>query len=64
VLILNDVSIIGAVVVVLGLYLVVWGKYKECQKRIMPPSHANVISPQDQRQLPVTAPKNDSNNKT
>ncbi|RDX68802.1 WAT1-related protein [Mucuna pruriens] len=48
-------SIIGAIVVVLGLYLVVWGKSKECQGR-MPPS------PEDQqRQLPVTAPTNDSN---
>ncbi|KAK7353172.1 hypothetical protein VNO80_18612 [Phaseolus coccineus] len=55
-------SIIGAVVVVLGLYLVVWGKSKECQQGIiMTPSPANDNSPEDQRQLPVTAPRNDSN---
>ena len=59
---LNDISIIGAVVVVLGLYLVVWGKSKECQQGIiMTPSPANDNSPEDQRQLPVTAPRNDSN---
>ncbi|KHN09197.1 WAT1-related protein At4g08290-like [Glycine soja] len=54
-------SIIGAIVVVLGLYLVVWGKYKECHGRPMPPSLTKDTSPEDQRQLPVTAPKNDTN---
>jgi len=58
---LNEISIIGAVVVVLGLYLVVWGKSKECQQGIMSPSPPNHNSPEDQRQLPVTAPRNDSN---
>ncbi|CAJ1974210.1 unnamed protein product [Sphenostylis stenocarpa] len=53
-------SIIGAVVVVLGLYLVVWGKSKECQQRIMPPNPGNDNSTEDQRQLPVTAPRNNS----
>ncbi|XP_020225114.2 WAT1-related protein At4g08290-like [Cajanus cajan] len=57
-------SIIGAIVVILGLYLVVWGKYRECQGR-MPPSPAEVNSPQDQQQLPITVPTNDTNdNKT
>jgi len=54
------ISVIGAIVVVLGLYLVVWGKSKECQRR-MPPSPAKDIFPEEQRQLPVTAPRNDSN---
>ncbi|KAG5031373.1 hypothetical protein JHK85_015355 [Glycine max] len=53
-------SIIGATVVVLGLYLVVWGKYKECHGRSMPPSSANDNPPEDQRQLPVTATRNDN----
>ncbi|KOM41593.1 hypothetical protein LR48_Vigan04g179100 [Vigna angularis] len=53
-------SVIGAIVVVLGLYLVVWGKAKECQRR-MPPSPAKDNFPEDQRQLPITAPRNDSN---
>jgi len=57
---LNDISIIGATVVVLGLYLVVWGKYKECHGRSMPPSSANDNPPEDQRQLPVTATRNDN----
>ncbi|XP_022636367.1 WAT1-related protein At4g08290 isoform X1 [Vigna radiata var. radiata] len=52
-------SVIGAIVVVLGLYLVVWGKAKECQRR-MPPSPAKDNFPEDQRQLPVTAPRNDN----
>ncbi|XP_027358320.1 WAT1-related protein At4g08290-like [Abrus precatorius] len=51
-------SIIGAVVVVFGLYLVVWGKSKECKGRLAPsPTEDN--STQDQQQLPVTVPKND-----
>ncbi|XP_061356505.1 WAT1-related protein At4g08290-like [Gastrolobium bilobum] len=48
-------SIIGAIVVVAGLYLVVWGKSKE-YKGGMPLSPAV----QDEHQLPVTAPSNDS----
>ncbi|XP_027358332.1 WAT1-related protein At4g08290-like [Abrus precatorius] len=47
-------SIIGAIVVVFGLYLVVWGKSKECKGRI-PPSPAEDDFAQNQRQLPVTA---------
>jgi len=46
--------------VVLGLYLVVWGKSKECQRRMLP-SPAKDNFPEDQRQLPVTAPRNDTN---
>lgn len=41
---------------VVGLYLVVWGKSKE-QKRLMPPSPEKEIT----LQLPVTVPRNDSN---
>ncbi|CAI8597417.1 unnamed protein product [Vicia faba] len=57
-------SIIGAVVVVLGLYLVVWGKSKEQKGRnndihmTESPMKENPL--QDLHQLPVTAPKNDS----
>ncbi|XP_061367812.1 WAT1-related protein At4g08290-like [Gastrolobium bilobum] len=51
-------SIIGAIVVVAGLYLVVWGKSKEYKGR-MPPSPAKENSMQEQ-QLPVTDPSNDS----
>ena len=58
---LNDISIIGAIVVVLGLYLVVWGKAKE-RRGLMTPSPAENNFPEDQRQLPVTAPRNDSIN--
>ncbi|KAG5067561.1 hypothetical protein JHK86_011292 [Glycine max] len=54
-------SIIGAIVVVLGLYLVVWGKYKECHGRSMPPSPEKDNFLEDQRQLSVTVPKNDTN---
>ncbi|KAG5019046.1 hypothetical protein JHK82_014980 [Glycine max] len=54
-------SIIGAVVVVLGLYLVVWGKAKE-RRGIMTPSPAENNFPEDQRQLPVIAPRNDNIN--
>ncbi|CAJ1974211.1 unnamed protein product [Sphenostylis stenocarpa] len=53
-------SVVGAIVVVLGLYLVVWGKSKECQRR-MPPSPAKDNFPEEQ-QLPITAPRNDGNN--
>jgi len=58
---LLDISIIGAVVVVLGLYLVVWGKAKE-RRGMTPPSPAEGNFPEDQRQLPVTATRNDSDN--
>lgn len=58
-------SIIGAIVVVLGLYLVVWGKSKEYKARNhidMPSSPTKEDSLQDQQQqLPVTAPRNESN---
>ena len=46
---------------VVGLYLVVWGKSKE-QKRVMPPSPEKEISLQGQEQLPLTVPRNDGNN--
>ncbi|KAJ1439263.1 EamA domain [Sesbania bispinosa] len=52
-------SIIGGVIVVTGLYLVVWGKAKE-QKRLMPPSPVKDNSLQGQQQLPVTVPKTDT----
>jgi len=53
-------SIIGGVVVVIGLYLVVWGKAKE-QKHLMPPSPEKVTL-QRQQQLPVTVPISDDAN--
>ncbi|XP_045804514.1 WAT1-related protein At4g08290-like [Trifolium pratense] len=55
-------SIIGAIVVVLGLYLVVWGKSKEYKARNnMQQSRTKESTLQDQQQLPVTAPpKNES----
>ncbi|KAK2453399.1 WAT1-related protein [Trifolium repens] len=54
-------SIVGGVVVVTGLYLVVWGKSKE-QKRIMLEEEApQKISQQGQQQLPITVPKIDVN---
>jgi S-ribosylhomocysteine lyase LuxS involved in autoinducer biosynthesis len=59
------ISIVGGVVVVTGLYLVVWGKSKE-QKRIMLEEEApQKISQQGQQQLPITVPKIDviDNNK-
>jgi hypothetical protein len=60
-----DDSIIGAIVVVLGLYLVVWGKSKEYKARNhihMPPSPTKEDSLHDQQQqLPVTVPRNESN---
>lgn len=61
-----DDSIIGAIVVVSGLYLVVWGKSKEYKARNeMPPSPTKENSLQHQQQLPVTAPRNEiSDNKT
>lgn len=57
-------SIIGAIVVVLGLYLVVWGKSKEYKARNhvdMPPSPTKDSLQDQQQQLPVTAPRNESN---
>jgi S-ribosylhomocysteine lyase LuxS involved in autoinducer biosynthesis len=55
------ISIVGGVVVVTGLYLVVWGKSKE-QKRIMLEEEApQKISQQGQQQLPITVPKIDVN---
>lgn len=58
-------SIIGAIVVVLGLYLVVWGKSKEQKARSddihMTESPRKENQLQDLHQLPVTAPKKDSN---
>lgn len=53
-------SIIGGVVVVIGLYLVVWGKAKE-QKHLMPPSPEKVTL-QRHQQLPVTVPISDDAN--
>jgi len=44
---------------VLGLYLVVWGKAKE-RRGMTPPSPTEDNFPEDQRQLPVSAPRNDS----
>ncbi|XP_061341937.1 WAT1-related protein At4g08290-like [Gastrolobium bilobum] len=54
-------SIIGGVVVVMGLYLVVWGKSKE-HKSMMPPSPEKEITLQGQQQLPVTVPTINNNN--
>ncbi|WJX32540.1 hypothetical protein P8452_20853 [Trifolium repens] len=54
-------SIIGAIVVVLGLYLVVWGKSKEYKARNdmqTSPTKDNTLH--DQQQLPVTAPTNEN----
>ncbi|PNY16548.1 auxin-induced protein 5ng4-like [Trifolium pratense] len=54
-------SIIGAIVVVVGLYLVVWGKSKEYKARNdmqQSPTKDNTL--QDQQQLPVTAPTKES----
>ncbi|OIW02428.1 hypothetical protein TanjilG_05021 [Lupinus angustifolius] len=51
-------SIIGGVVVVMGLYLVVWGKSKEQKKHLIPQSPEKEIN----LQLPVTVPINESNN--
>jgi hypothetical protein len=56
-----DDSIIGAIVVVLGLYLVVWGKSKEYKARNdMQPSPTKDNTLHDQQQLPVTAPTNEN----
>ncbi|CAJ2658848.1 unnamed protein product [Trifolium pratense] len=54
-------SIIGAIVVVVGLYLVVWVKSKEYKARNdmqQSPTKDNTL--QDQQQLPVTAPTKES----
>ncbi|KAL1337258.1 hypothetical protein HN51_031922 [Arachis hypogaea] len=51
-------SVIGGVVVVVGLYLVVWGKSKEkkgVKHAMLPPSPEKEIQ---QQQLPVTVPRN------
>ncbi|ESW13056.1 hypothetical protein PHAVU_008G164100 [Phaseolus vulgaris] len=53
-------SIIGGGVVVIGLYLVVWGKSKEQKKHLMPPSPEKVTL-QRQQQLPVTVLRSDGN---
>ena len=45
---------------VVGLYLVVWGKSKE-HKGEVPESPTKENSVHDQLQLPVIAPRNDSN---
>ncbi|KAJ1376897.1 EamA domain [Sesbania bispinosa] len=50
-------SIVGAIVVVVGLYAVVWGKSKENKARM--PATENSL--QNQQQLPVTAPRKDNN---
>lgn len=55
------ISIVGGVVVVTGLYLVVWGKSKE-QKNVMMSESPQKIS----QQLPITVPQiddNENNNK-
>jgi len=54
------ISIVGGVVVVTGLYLVVWGKSKE-QKAMMSDESPQKISQQGQQQLPITVPKIDVN---
>lgn len=54
------ISIVGGVVVVTGLYLVVWGKSKE-QKSVKSPSSEKEIAKQAHQQLPITVPKIDSN---
>ena len=46
--------------VVIGLYLVVWGKSKEQKKHLMPPSPEKVTL-QRQQQLPVTVLRSDGN---
>ncbi|KAK7373139.1 hypothetical protein VNO80_06537 [Phaseolus coccineus] len=53
-------SIIGGGVVVIGLYLVVWGKSKEHKKHSMPPSPEKVTL-QRQQQLPLTVLRSDGN---
>nr|KYP55163.1 hypothetical protein KK1_001370 [Cajanus cajan] len=54
-------SIVGAIVVVLGLYLVVWGKSKERKGQSqMLTSPVEDNSQEDQCHLPVTAPSNDN----
>lgn len=54
-------SIIGGVVVVIGLYLVVWGKAKE-HKHAMPASPEKVTLQRQQQLLPVTAPTRSDEN--
>ncbi|KAL2339801.1 hypothetical protein Fmac_007741 [Flemingia macrophylla] len=54
-------SIIGAIVMVIGLYAVVWGKCKERKGQTMLTSPAQDNSQEDQEKLSVTAPINDTN---
>ncbi|WVY91689.1 hypothetical protein V8G54_037203 [Vigna mungo] len=54
-------SIMGGVVVVVGLYLVVWGKSKEQKKHSMPASPEKETL-QRQQQLPLSVLKSDDNN--
>lgn len=52
------ISIVGATVVVFGLYLVVWGKSKEYKSHMQP----SPAKEQEQQQLPVTTLINDYSN--
>jgi len=55
------ISIIGGVVVVVGLYLVVWGKSKEQKKNLMAASPEKVTL-QRQKQLPLSVLRSEDNN--
>lgn len=55
------ISIMGGVVVVVGLYLVVWGKSKEQKKHSMPASPEKETL-QRQQQLPLSVLKSDDSN--
>ncbi|KAL5071077.1 hypothetical protein RYX36_021964 [Vicia faba] len=54
-------SIVGGVVVVTGLYLVVWGKSKEQKSIMLEEESPQKISQQGQQQLPITVSKIDDN---
>lgn len=54
-------SIVGGVVVVTGLYLVVWGKSKEQKSNILEEESPQKIAKQGQQQLPITVCKIDDN---
>ncbi|KAL5071078.1 hypothetical protein RYX36_021965 [Vicia faba] len=54
-------SIVGGVVVVIGLYLVVWGKWKEQKSIKLEEESPQKISQQGQQQLPITDSKIDDN---
>ncbi|KAI5394405.1 WAT1-related protein At4g08290 [Lathyrus oleraceus] len=54
-------SIVGGVVVVTGLYLVVWGKSKEQKSIILEEESPQKIAKQGQQQLPITVSKIDDN---